>query len=250
MLELGFPFTNLSWILSLFVYISADFCFLYVNLSWLLIWFLCTIRFVCCSTCFSFVKTVQFVYNQSGCEAIFCLRFSCAFKTWEFVYSANVNLSVALCFRGVPLPCFEQSIHGVHSYSCCEDYWKCVLLWGKAWINVGLIAKHKQTKRKPIDSLWCELMTTVPVYWYKNLVCSLDLLVWLVCGVLFWLQRSVTNNLLIRLPLFFVSSGDVLLQAIKELNIKTKSWRELLTDEPFARDDLITIQVTLSDICF
>lgn len=60
----------------------------------------------------------------------------------------------------------------------------------------------------------------------------------------------MTNNLLIRLPLFFVSSGDVLLQAIKELNIKTKSWRELLTDEPFARDDLITIQVTLSDICF
>jgi peptidyl-prolyl cis-trans isomerase-like protein 2 len=31
-------------------------------------------------------------------------------------------------------------------------------------------------------------------------------------------------------------------EAIKELNIKPKNWKELLTDEPFTRDDLITIQ--------
>ncbi|XP_072979878.1 peptidyl-prolyl cis-trans isomerase CYP65 [Typha angustifolia] len=31
-------------------------------------------------------------------------------------------------------------------------------------------------------------------------------------------------------------------EAIKELNLKTKNWKELLTDEPFTRDDLITIQ--------
>lgn len=34
-----------------------------------------------------------------------------------------------------------------------------------------------------------------------------------------------------------------LVQAIKELNIKTKNWKELLTDEPFTKSDLITIQV-------
>ena len=27
------------------------------------------------------------------------------------------------------------------------------------------------------------------------------------------------------------------------MNIKTKNWKELLTDEPFTREDLITIQV-------
>ncbi|KAH7566700.1 hypothetical protein JRO89_XS08G0218400 [Xanthoceras sorbifolium] len=32
-------------------------------------------------------------------------------------------------------------------------------------------------------------------------------------------------------------------EAIKELNIKTKNWKELLTDEPFTKEDLITIQV-------
>lgn len=31
-------------------------------------------------------------------------------------------------------------------------------------------------------------------------------------------------------------------EAIKELNIKTKNWKELLTEEPFTRADLITIQ--------
>ncbi|XP_021908219.1 peptidyl-prolyl cis-trans isomerase CYP65 [Carica papaya] len=31
-------------------------------------------------------------------------------------------------------------------------------------------------------------------------------------------------------------------EAIKELNIKTKNWKELLTDETFAKEDLITIQ--------
>lgn len=35
------------------------------------------------------------------------------------------------------------------------------------------------------------------------------------------------------------------LQAIKELNLKTKNWLELLTDEPFTKNDLITIQVTV-----
>ncbi|KAA8531568.1 hypothetical protein F0562_006277 [Nyssa sinensis] len=31
-------------------------------------------------------------------------------------------------------------------------------------------------------------------------------------------------------------------EAIKELNLKTKNWKELLTDEPFTKEDLITIQ--------
>lgn len=32
-------------------------------------------------------------------------------------------------------------------------------------------------------------------------------------------------------------------QAIKELNLKTKNWKELLNDEPFKREHIITIQV-------
>ena len=32
------------------------------------------------------------------------------------------------------------------------------------------------------------------------------------------------------------------MQAVEELNIKTKNWKDLLTDEPFQRKDIITIQ--------
>ncbi|KAJ7533954.1 hypothetical protein O6H91_13G072700 [Diphasiastrum complanatum] len=39
------------------------------------------------------------------------------------------------------------------------------------------------------------------------------------------------------------TSGNVFsYEAIKELNIKPKNWHDLLTDEPFSREDLITIQ--------
>lgn len=31
-------------------------------------------------------------------------------------------------------------------------------------------------------------------------------------------------------------------QAIEQLNIKTKNWKDLLTDEPFQRNDMITLQ--------
>ena len=31
-------------------------------------------------------------------------------------------------------------------------------------------------------------------------------------------------------------------EAVEQLNLKAKNWKELLTDEPFARKDLITIQ--------
>ena len=31
-------------------------------------------------------------------------------------------------------------------------------------------------------------------------------------------------------------------QAIEQLNIKAKNWKDLLTDEPFKRSDLITLQ--------
>ncbi|KAF8410229.1 hypothetical protein HHK36_002752 [Tetracentron sinense] len=41
---------------------------------------------------------------------------------------------------------------------------------------------------------------------------------------------------------FFVGLFAFLAKAIKELNLKTKNWKELLTDEPFTRQDLITIQ--------
>uniref|UniRef100_A0A673NPU0 PPIase cyclophilin-type domain-containing protein n=1 Tax=Sinocyclocheilus rhinocerous TaxID=307959 RepID=A0A673NPU0_9TELE len=38
-------------------------------------------------------------------------------------------------------------------------------------------------------------------------------------------------------------------EAVEQLNIKTKSYKDLLTDEPFTRQDLITLQVTGTESC-
>ena len=39
-----------------------------------------------------------------------------------------------------------------------------------------------------------------------------------------------------------VAEGLLCLQAIDQLNVKAKHWRDLLTDEPFTRKDIIQIQ--------
>lgn len=41
---------------------------------------------------------------------------------------------------------------------------------------------------------------------------------------------------------FILNMQNYIFQAIEQLNIKTKNWKDLLTDKPFQRKDLITIQ--------
>ena len=40
----------------------------------------------------------------------------------------------------------------------------------------------------------------------------------------------------------YVDLGFFLIQAVERLNIKPSFWKDLITDEPFVRKDLITIQ--------
>ncbi|QCD93709.1 peptidyl-prolyl cis-trans isomerase-like 2 [Vigna unguiculata] len=54
-----------------------------------------------------------------------------------------------------------------------------------------------------------------------------------------WLGSKGIEGLVARL---FISSSQDPVKTLKGIYIKTKNWKELLTDEPFTRDDLITIQ--------
>lgn len=60
----------------------------------------------------------------------------------------------------------------------------------------------------------------------------------ILCGNLLW-------NILFISSLFFDEYlvNVCFVQAVEQLNIKTKSYKDLLTDEPFTRQDLITLQV-------
>ena len=57
-------------------------------------------------------------------------------------------------------------------------------------------------------------------------------------------MRSEPNGtLLMRASLtLVVITVRFLMQAVEELNIKPQNWKELVTDEPFTRKDIITIQ--------
>ncbi|KAK9129688.1 hypothetical protein Sjap_010175 [Stephania japonica] len=57
---------------------------------------------------------------------------------------------------------------------------------------------------------------------------------------------KTTGNVFCYEHMFVIPCGRALfltlVKAIKELNLKTKNWKELLTDDPFTKEDLITIQ--------
>lgn len=62
-------------------------------------------------------------------------------------------------------------------------------------------------------------------------------------GLCSYLSPRFTILLVSYLHVICTNSLVFASQAIKELNLKTKNWKELLTDEPFRREDIITIQV-------
>lgn len=57
------------------------------------------------------------------------------------------------------------------------------------------------------------------------------------CPVLF---KQLTKNSYI---VAIATTGNVFsMEAVEQLNIKNKNWKDLLTDEPFERKDIITLQ--------
>lgn len=67
------------------------------------------------------------------------------------------------------------------------------------------------------------------------------------CPIIFlFLSLSLFLFLFLFLtPGMVLSSG----QAVEQLNIKAKNFRDLLTDEPFSRQDIITLQVSVPSHC-
>ena len=58
-----------------------------------------------------------------------------------------------------------------------------------------------------------------------------------------WLQHARSVRGVYEFDIIIHSKVFALfLQAVEELNIKTKNWKDLLTDEPFVRKDLIVLQ--------
>ncbi|BBM97156.1 peptidyl-prolyl cis-trans isomerase-like 2 [Marchantia polymorpha subsp. ruderalis] len=85
--------------------------------------------------------------------------------------------------------------------------------------------------KNPVTGLPLALKDLIKLQFHKNSDGEYQ------CPVLNKVFTEFTHIVAIR------TTGNVFsYEAVKELNLKTKNWKELLTDEPFTKDDIITIQ--------
>lgn len=95
----------------------------------------------------------------------------------------------------------------------------------------------KHFKKNPITGSPMDAKTLVKLNFAKNTNDDSEETIRFQCPALF---RPFTKNSHI---IAIASTGNVFCyEAIEQLNIKTKNWKDLITDQPFTRKDLITIQ--------
>ncbi|XP_020520929.1 peptidyl-prolyl cis-trans isomerase CYP65 isoform X2 [Amborella trichopoda] len=85
--------------------------------------------------------------------------------------------------------------------------------------------------KHPVSGASLKVSDLIPLHFHKNSEGEFH------CPVLNKVFTEFTYIVAVR------PTGNVFsYEAVKELNLKSKNWKELLTDEPFTREDLITIQ--------
>ncbi|XP_034192700.1 RING-type E3 ubiquitin-protein ligase PPIL2 [Osmia lignaria lignaria] len=89
----------------------------------------------------------------------------------------------------------------------------------------------KRYKHNPITGKSLDPKTLIKLNFYKNVEGQYH------CPVLFKLFTKHSHIVAIK------TTGNVFsYEAVEQLNIKTRNWKDLLNDEPFTRKDIITIQ--------
>lgn len=99
----------------------------------------------------------------------------------------------------------------------------------------NIIPYIQKFKKNPVTGLPLAMKDLIKLQFHKNADNEYQ------CPVLHKVFTEFTHIVAVK------TTGNVFsYEAIRELNIKPKSWKELLTDEPFTKEDLITIQVSVA----
>ncbi|XP_043482019.1 RING-type E3 ubiquitin-protein ligase PPIL2 [Leptopilina heterotoma] len=95
----------------------------------------------------------------------------------------------------------------------------------------ALLPYVKQYKHNPVTGKTIDVKSLTKLNFHKNAEGQYH------CPVLFKVFSKHSHIVAVR------NTGNVFShEAVEQLNIKTKNWKDLITDEPFVRKDLITIQ--------
>lgn len=126
-------------------------------------------------------------------------------------------------FKRLPFYCCALTFTPFENPVCTAD--------GSVFDIMNIIPYIRKYGKHPVTGALLKPEDLIPLTFHKNPEGEFQ------CPVLNKVFTEFTHIVAVK------TTGNVFCyEAIKELNIKTKNWRELLTDEPFTREDLIILQ--------
>lgn len=142
---------------------------------------------------------------------------------WATEWGGAKSKDLRTPFKRLPFYCCALTFTPFEIPTCTQD--------GCVFDTMHIIPYIRKYGKNPVTGAPLKLGDLIPLTFHKNSEGEFH------CPVLNKVFTEFTHIVAVK------TTGNVFCyEAIKELNIKTKNWKELLTDEPFTRDDLITIQ--------
>ncbi|KAK0085615.1 hypothetical protein PV326_005842 [Microctonus aethiopoides] len=150
------------------------------------------------------------------------------YTEWTTLYGGkksgeNSETSEDSTFRRLPYDhCCVSLVPFEHPY--CDAH-------GNVFELEAILAYIKQFKHNPVTGKSIDAKSLIKLNFHKNAAGEYH------CPVLFKVFSKHSHIVAVK------TTGNVFsFDAVEQLNIKTRNWKDLLNDEPFIRADLITIQ--------
>ncbi|BBH05893.1 plant U-box 49 [Prunus dulcis] len=142
---------------------------------------------------------------------------------WATEWGGAKTKSTSTPFKRLPFYCCALTFTPFEDPVCTAD--------GSVFDVLNIIPYIRKYGKHPVTGTPLKQEELIPLTFHKNADGEFQ------CPVLNKVFTEFTHIVAVK------TTGNVFCyEAVKELNIKTKNWKELLTDEPFSRQDLITIQ--------
>ncbi|KAH6784740.1 plant U-box 49 [Perilla frutescens var. hirtella] len=142
---------------------------------------------------------------------------------WATEWGGAKSKELGTPFKRLPFYCCALTFTQFEVPVCTAD--------GNVFDIMNIVPYINKYGRHPVTGAPLKKEDLIPLTFHKNGEGEYH------CPVLNKVFTEFTHIVAVK------TTGNVFCyEAIKELNIKTKNWKELLTDEPFSREDLITIQ--------
>ncbi|KAK1268926.1 Peptidyl-prolyl cis-trans isomerase-like 2 [Acorus gramineus] len=143
---------------------------------------------------------------------------------WATEWGGAKAKDLSVPFKRLPFYCCSLTFTPFEEAVCTAE--------GSVFDLMNIVPYIKKYGRHPVTGAPLGLGDLIPITFHKNAEGEFH------CPVLNKVFTEFTHIVAVK------NTGNVFCYevAIKELNIKPKNWKELLTDEPFKKEDLITIQ--------